>query len=93
MKIFENIEKEKIPNLSFSKNEVLADPEERLKRLNDLFRSQTLGNLHQSKVKLTFEAADNRVYQVDTTIWAVGNSFVSLKGGINIPINSILKID
>lgn len=93
MKIFENIEKEKIPNLSFSKKEVLTDPEERMKRLNDLFRSQTLGNLHQSKVKLTFEADDNHIYQVDTTIWAVGNSFVSLKGGINIPINSILKID
>ncbi len=89
----ETIEKEDIPNLNFSKREVLTDPEERIKRLNDLFRSQSLGNLHQSKVKLTFEAADHQVYQVDTTIWAVGNSFVSLKGGIIIPIHSIFKVD
>lgn len=89
----ENIEKEKIPNLHFSKIDVLTDPEEKMKRLNDLFRSQSLGNLHRSKVKLTFETADHHVYQVDTTIWAVGNSFVSLKGGVNIPIHSILKVD
>ena len=89
----EIIKKEDISNLNFSKREVLTDPDERLKRLNDLFRSQSLGNLHQSKVKLTFEAENDHVYQVDTTIWAVGNSFVSLKGGINIPIHSIFRID
>lgn len=93
MDTVETIKKENIPNLNFSKREVLTDPEERLKRLNDLFRSQSLGNLHQSKVKLTFEAADHHVYQVNTTIWAVGNSFVSLKGGVIIPIHSIFKID
>ncbi len=93
MKILENIEKEKISNLIFSKIDVLTDPGERINRLNDLFRSQSLGNLHQSKVKLTFETADHRIYQVDTTIWAVDSSFVSLKGGINIPIHSIYKID
>ena len=93
MKIFENIEKENISNLNFSKIDVLTDPDEKMKRLNDLFRSQSLGNLHQSKVKLTFETADHQIYQVDTTIWAVGSAFVSLKGGINIPIHSIFKID
>jgi hypothetical protein len=93
MNTAETIEKENIPSLNFSKREVLTDPDERLKRLNDLFRSQSLGNLHQSKVKLTFEAADHHVYQVNTTIWAVGNAFVSLKGGVNIPIHSIFKID
>jgi hypothetical protein len=62
-------------------------------RLNELFRSQTLGNLHQSKVKLTFEADSEQLYQVETTIWAVGNSFVSLKAGINIPIHAILKVE
>lgn len=87
------IEKENIPSLNFSKKDVLTEPGERLKRLNDLFRSQSLGNLHQSKVKLTFETADNQIYQVETTIWAVGDCFVSLKGGVNIPINSIFKID
>lgn len=93
MKTIEIIEKEQIPSLSFSKKEVLATSEERTMRLNELFRSQTLGNLHQSKVKLTFEADNEHLYQVDTTIWAVGNSFVSLKAGINIPIHCILKVE
>ena len=69
------IKKEDIQNLNFSKREVLTDPH---KRLNDLFRSQSLGNLHQSKVKLTFESKIDHFYQVNTTIWAVGNSFASL---------------
>jgi hypothetical protein len=51
----ETIKKEDIPNLNFSKREVLSDPHKRLKRLDDLFRSQSLGNLRQSKVKLTFK--------------------------------------
>lgn len=89
----ETIEKENIPGLNFSKRDVLTDPTERLTRLNDLFRSQSLGNLHQSKVKLTFETADNQIYQVFTTIWAVGNSFVTLKAGVNIPIHCIFKVD
>ena len=89
----ETIEKENIPSLNFSKRDVLTDPDERLKRLNDLFRSQSLGNLHQSKVKLIFKTADNQIYQVETTIWAVSDYFVSLKGGVNIPINSIFKIE
>jgi hypothetical protein len=93
MKTIELIEKEQIPSLNFSKKEVLATSEERTIRLNELFRSQTLGNLHQSKVKLTFEAENEQLYQVDTTIWAVGNSFVSLKAGINIPIHCILKVE
>lgn len=93
MKIIELIEKEQIPGLNFSKEEVLATTEERNLRLNELFRSQTLGNLHQTKVRLTFSAENEQLYQVYTTIWAVGNSFVSLKSGINIPIHSILKVE
>lgn len=93
MKTIETIDKEQISGLGFSKREVLATFEERTLRLNELFRSQTLGNLHQTKVKLTFEAENEQLYQVYTTIWAVGNSFVSLKAGINIPIHSILKVE
>lgn len=93
MKTIETIDKEQISGLGFSKREVLATSEERTLRLNELFRSQTLGNLHQTKVKLTFEAENEQLYQVYTTIWAVGNSFVSLKAGINIPIHSILKVE
>ncbi len=87
------IPKEQIPLLSFSKKEVISDLTARNERLFSLFRSQTLGNLLQTKVKITFEAADEQIYTVDTTVWAVGNSFISLKGGIYLPISSILHIE
>ncbi|MDP2042860.1 MAG: hypothetical protein Q8S14_01380 [Algoriphagus sp.] len=93
MKTILTIEKENISNLSFSKAEVIPDPDGQKKRMADLYRSQTLGNLLHTKVKITFEAADQQIYMVDTTVWAVGNSFVSLKGGVFLPIRSILQVD
>jgi hypothetical protein len=93
MNTVELIEKEEISNVSFSKRELITDPEERKNRLADLYRSQTLGNLLHTKVKLTFQSANERVFQVHTTVWAVGSDFVSLKGGVYIPIGSILKVD
>jgi hypothetical protein len=93
MKTIEVIEKEEISNLSFTKRDVISDPEERIIRMADLYRSQTLGNLLRTKVKLTFESADERIFQVYTTVWAVGSDFITLKGGVYIPIRSILKVD
>lgn len=93
MKTIVKISKEQIPLLSFAKKEAISNPVERNERMFNLYRSQTLGNLLQTKVKITFETADEQVYLVDTTVWAVGNSFISLKGGIYLPIHSILHID
>jgi hypothetical protein len=93
MKTIELIEKEQISTLSFPKEDAISNPEERVMRMADLYRSQTLGNLLRTKVKLTFEASDDRIFQVYTTVWAVGSHFVSLKGGVHIPIRSILKVD
>ncbi|MBN3521870.1 hypothetical protein JYB62_17825 [Algoriphagus lutimaris] len=93
MKPIESIEKEHIAHLFFSKKEVLPDPDLQKLRLSKLFRSQTLGNLLQTKVYLTFEAADGNIYQTHTTVWAVGNDYISLKGGLTIPVSSILEVD
>jgi hypothetical protein len=93
MKTIISIPKEQIPQLSFAKREVLSNPDERSERITSLYRAQTLGNLLQTKVKISFEAADEQVYLVDTTVWAVGSEFVSLKGGVYLPIHSILHID
>ncbi|MDX5339424.1 MAG: hypothetical protein LPK25_10370 [Cyclobacteriaceae bacterium] len=93
MKTLEKIEKEALPNLKFSKTEVLRDPEKRKLRAADLYRAQTLGNLLQTKVNITFETEDHQMYQVNTTIWAVGNDFVSLKSGIYLPIHCIHEVN
>ena len=93
MKTITQLEKEQIAQLTFGKREVLENLDDRKTRMADLHRAQTLGNLLQTKVKLIFETADRQVYQVETTVWAVGPEFVSLKGGIYLPINSIIEID
>lgn len=87
------ITKEQIPLLTFGKKEVIPDPDGRNERLHSLYRSQTLGNLLQTKVKITFEAADEQVYLVDTTVWAVGSGFITLKGGVYLPIHAIRQVD
>lgn len=87
------IDKEHIPSLRFGKEEVLQSKERIRMRLFDLERSQTLGNLLQTKVRITFQSSDSQVYEVYTTVWAVGSQFVLLKGGITIPIKSIIQID
>lgn len=93
MKTITQLEKEQIAQLTFGKREVLENLDDRKTRMADLHRAQTLGNLLQTKVKLIFETSDRQVYQVETTVWAVGPEFVSLKGGIYLPINSIIQID
>lgn len=93
MKTIEKIEKEDIKNLSFNKREVLPTDVEIKKRWNELFRAQALGNLLQSKVHITFETADERTFIVYTTIWAVGQEFITLKGGVHIPVNAVLEVD
>jgi hypothetical protein len=92
MKTIHSIEKEKIGYLKFSKREVLENPNDIQQRRVDLYRAQALGNLLQSKVNITFETSDETIYQVSTTVWAVGQDFVTLKGGIHIPVTSIVEV-
>lgn len=87
------IEKEQVLGLRFSSSEVLTDPVLIKQRYFDLQRSQILGNTSRGKVWIYFETADKQVFKVCTTIWAVGEKFISLKRGITIPIASIFKID
>ncbi|EOZ95211.1 hypothetical protein A33Q_3416 [Indibacter alkaliphilus LW1] len=93
MKTVEKIEKEKITELKFSKKEVLENEVEKKRRNFELMRAQALGNLLKNKVNITFETADEKIYQVSTTVWAVGAEYVSLKQNLFIPVNAILEVD
>lgn len=93
MKTIENIEKELISQLKFSKIDVLEHAEDIKRRSFDLNRAQTLGNLLKNKVSITFQDNEKKTYRVHTTIWAVGSDFVCLKADICIPIKSILEVE
>ena len=92
MKTLAIIEKELLSELSFTKEDVLTTPDQRKQRFAELQRAQTLGNLLQTKVFITFETRDGSLHQVHTTVWAVGEDFISLKGGKSIPIRAIHSV-
>lgn len=87
------LEKEQVLGLRFSTADVLSDHASIQQRYVDLLRSQILGNISRGKVWIYFETADKQAFKIYTTIWAVGDKFISLKKGITIPISSISKID
>ena len=87
------IDKELITLLSFVKHDVLPDSLSRQVRQFNLKRAQTLGNGYKRKVKIRFYTDSQEAKQVETTVWAVGSAYVSLKGGISIPINAISEIE
>ncbi|MDN3668053.1 hypothetical protein QWY93_01715 [Echinicola jeungdonensis] len=93
MSIVKIISKENIKDLKFTSKEVLLDKESREKRMRNLLRGLALGNVLHGKVKITFETEDAKLYLVDTTIWAVSQEFINLKGNITIPVNAILGLD
>ena len=87
------IEKEEIIDLRFSHREVLSHQEAIAKRHHDLYRSQLLGNIFQGKVWIHFETADGLLFKVNTTIWAMGEKFITLKQGLTIPVSAIHHLD
>ena len=87
------VPKEQLSNLKFIKNEVI--PETVLQRLRkfELDRALILGNIDHNKVSIVFATEDGALFQVTTTIWAVTEDYVALKGGVHIPIKAIVAIE
>ena len=86
------IEKETIPFLSFKKNEVIENREAQRRRKINLERAMALGNISKRKVNIFFELKKGERSVVETTVWAVGQEYVTLKAGALIPIHSITKV-
>lgn len=82
------IEKESISQLTFKKT-VPFDQDPRLR--NKLEQATHLGNIGKVKFHIDFYA-DTGLKSVQTTIWATGNKFICLKGGVWIPISKIVDI-
>lgn len=83
------VAKESIPSLSF-KNFIFSEEDANLERQID--QAVRLGNAYQSKVSITF-MDDEGLKRVETTIWAKGEKFISLKGGVWLPISHIISVN
>ena len=82
------VEKEAIANFSFKNNVHFKQNPLLLKKLRD---ATGLGNLSKVKFNIDFHS-DTGPKSVQTTIWATGNKFICLKGGLWIPIDKIIDI-
>jgi hypothetical protein len=83
------INKEQIKDLSFKSPLSFSQDENIHKKLEAATR---LGNGYQTKITIVFQD-DEGLKRVDTTIWATGQKYICLKGGMWIPINHIVSIE
>lgn len=88
---FQKIEKEEIGALHFPMNDVLDNEEKKLERTQKLIKASILGNLEKEKCRILFRS-DRGCNYVETTIWAVTDKYVCLKGGVAILITAIIEV-
>lgn len=50
-----------------------------------------LGNEFKGKTTITFETTQGP-RSVTTTVWSVTNNYIQLKGGLTIPLNSLIDV-
>jgi hypothetical protein len=85
------IEKEFIPFLTLNNEEVLFEDGQKLQRTILLNTAMLLGNCFKDKVTLVFQSEEG-IYAVKTTVWAVTEQAVILKGGVVLPISSVVDV-
>lgn len=93
MKTLIYIPKEQLAGIRFAKNEVLPHVDEIKLREMDLMRALALGNLEHQKVKLLICDEELNFLLVETTVWAVTDSRVCLKGGLHVPKQAIMQVE
>lgn len=87
----ELIAKEDITKYHIVHNEVLDTAEDRRLRYANLCKAMILGNTHKGKIRLVFDTEEG-IKAIETTIWSADENTVSIKGGINIPIQAIREV-
>ncbi|MFK7899378.1 MAG: hypothetical protein AB8B61_01335 [Cyclobacteriaceae bacterium] len=89
-----DIEKETIDCYNFPNTDVLSEENLKKNRKRNIEKAMRLGNSLKHKVKINFNVT-NKPYSVSvkTTIWAVDEHFIFLKGAKIVPIKSIESIE
>lgn len=83
------INKEQIKDLSFKSPLNFTQEADIHRKLEEATR---LGNGYHTKIAIIFQD-DEGLKRVDTTIWATGQKYICLKGGMWIPINHIVSLE
>lgn len=86
------IKPEEVSALKFTNEDVLKDEKLRVERQRDLQKAMVLGNSFKQKVILLFKDYNSNKHLM-TTVWHSSSEYISLKGGIVLPVKSIYKIE
>ena len=82
------IEKERVNDFKLISAEV-----DKSTMLQDKLKSALrLGNEFKSKTTIAFQTTDGPK-RVETTVWSLTDNYLQIKGGVLIPLKSIIEID
>lgn len=84
----EFIEKEEVINYHFAE----ADHKTATITKEKLDRALRLGNEYKSKTFITFQT-DQGAKRIETTVWSITDEYLQIKGGVSIPLKSLIDID
>jgi hypothetical protein len=85
------VNKEDISGFQFVSFDVLDNAEQRMQRKVDLEEAMKVSNTDKAK-SIVYFMTEGGIRFVETTIWAVTDEQVVFKGGVFIPVNSVLKV-
>lgn len=84
----ELIPKEEVKQYKFVKADV-RDVEVTRERLQ---RAMRLGNEFKGKSQITFVTTKG-LKKIETTIWSATDKYIQIKGGVSIPVSSIIRLE
>lgn len=81
------IQKEEIQNYTFAKAQ-----EDKTVHFREVLKYfERLGNEFKGKCSIVFNTTEG-AFTVETTVWSVTDGYCQLKGGISIPLSSIIEV-
>lgn len=81
------IQKEEIQNYTFAR----AEEDKTLLFREVLKYFERLGNEFKGKCTIVFNTTEGPL-KVQTTVWSVTDGYCQLKGGVSIPLSSIIEV-
>lgn len=88
-----NIAVDTLENVTFTKEDVHSDRDRVARRKYNLRKATKLGNLYKRKVIIRFRTLEGYLKKVEARVWSLGEEYVSLKGGMNIPVRSVEEVE
>ncbi len=88
-----NLNLENLSGVRFARQEVLEDNMRIHNRTYNLRRAVLLGNLYKRKVMLKIRTVEGIVRNVEARVWAMGSEYISLRGGLSVPIKSVEDVE